>query len=102
MFIAIAKWEDFIIYYRKATSEKYIGDVHDALLLAKLLPNNSGEPIYFSDVVFPVINNEGKTLGVLCTHLTWQWTRDVIRSIQKDNDVDIFVIKRWINISWTG
>ena len=56
----------------------YIGDVHDALLLAKLLPNSSGEPIYFSDVAFPVINNEGKTLGVLCTHLTWQWTRDVI------------------------
>ena len=72
----------------------YIGDVHDALLLAKLLPNNSGEPIYFSDVAFPVINNEGKTLGVLCTHLTWQWTRDVIRSIQKDNDVDIFLLSK--------
>ncbi len=72
----------------------YIGDVHDALLLAKLLPNNSGEPIYFSDVAFPVINNEGKTLGVLCTHLTWQWTRDVIRSIQKDNNVDIFLLSK--------
>lgn len=72
----------------------YIGDVHDALLLAKLLPNNSGEPIYFSDVAFPVINNEGKILGVLCTHLTWQWTRDVIRSIQKDNNVDIFLLSK--------
>ena len=72
----------------------YIGDVHDALLLAKLLPNNSGEAIYFSDVAFPVLNNEGKTLGVLCTHLTWQWTRDVIRSIQKDNDVDIFLLSK--------
>jgi PAS domain S-box-containing protein len=72
----------------------YIGDVHDALLLAKLLPNNSGEAIYFSDVAFPVINNEGKTLGVLCTHLTWQWTREVIRSIQKENDVDIFLLSK--------
>ena len=72
----------------------YIGDVHDALLLAKLLPNSSGEPIYFSDVAFPVINNESKTLGVLCTHLTWQWTRDVIRSIQKENDVDIFLLSK--------
>ena len=72
----------------------YIGDVHDALLLAKLLPNNSGEAIYFSDVAFPVINNEGKTLGVLCTHLTWQWTRDVIRGIQRDNDVDIFLLSK--------
>lgn len=72
----------------------YIGDVHDALLLAKLLPNSSGEAIYFSDVAFPVINNEGKTLGVLCTHLTWQWTRDVIRSIQKENGVDIFLLSK--------
>lgn len=72
----------------------YIGDVHDALLLAKLLPNSSGEAIYFSDVAFPVINNEGKTLGVLCTHLMWQWTRDVIRSIQKENDVDIFLLSK--------
>lgn len=72
----------------------YIGDVHDALLLAKLLPNNSGEAIYFSDVAFPVINKDGKTLGVLCTHLTWQWTRDVIRSIQKEHGVEIFLLSK--------
>lgn len=72
----------------------YIGDVHDALLLAKLLPNNSGESIYFSDVAFPVISKEGKILGVLCTHLTWQWTRDVIRSIQKEHGVDIFLLSK--------
>ena len=72
----------------------YIGDVHDALLLARLLPNVSGEPIYFSDVAFPVKDKEGKTLGVLCTHLNWQWTRDVIRSIEKENSVDIFLLSQ--------
>ena len=72
----------------------YIGDVHDALLLAKLLPNNSGEAIYFSDVAFPVKNENDKTIGVLCTHLSWQWTRDVIRSIQKENGVDIFLLSK--------
>ncbi len=72
----------------------YIGDVHDALLLARLLPNNSGEAIYFSDVAFPVKNNDGKVIGVLCTHLMWQWTRDIIRSIQKENNVDIFLLSK--------
>lgn len=72
----------------------YIGDVHDALLLAKLLPNTSGEAIYFSDVAFPVKNKEGKVLGVLCTHLMWQWTRDVIRSVAKENSVDIFLLSK--------
>ncbi len=72
----------------------YIGDVHDALLLARLLPNNSGEAIYFTDVAFPVKNEKGKTLGVLCTHLMWQWTRDVIRTVQKENSVDIFLLSK--------
>jgi len=72
----------------------YIGDVHDALLLAKLLPNVSGEAIYFSDVAFPVKNANGKVLGVLCTHLTWQWTRDMIRSIQKEHGVEIFLLSK--------
>ena len=72
----------------------YIGDVHDALLLAKLLPNNNGEAIYFTDVAFPVKSKEGETLGVLCTHLMWQWTRNVIRSIEKDNGVDIYLLSK--------
>ena len=62
----------------------YIGDVHDALLLAKLLPNNNGEAIYFSDIAFPVKDKDGKAIAVLCSHLMWQWTRDIIRSIEKE------------------
>lgn len=72
----------------------YIGDVHDALLLAKLLPNNSGEAIYFTDVAFPVKDKEGDTLGVLCTHLKWQWTRNVVRSIQKEHGVEIYLLSK--------
>jgi len=72
----------------------YIGDVHDALLLAKLLPNTTGEAIYFSDIAFPVKNKNGKVLGTLCTHLSWQWTRDIIRSIEKEHGVDIFLLSK--------
>jgi len=72
----------------------YIGDVHDALLLAKLLPNTSGEAIYFTDVAFPVKNKEGKVIGVLCTHLKWQWTRNMIRSISKEHDTDIYLLSQ--------
>lgn len=72
----------------------YIGDVHDALLLAKLLPNTSGEAIYFSDVAFPVKNYEDKVIGVLCTHLMWQWTREVVREVSKKNNVEIFLVSK--------
>ena len=72
----------------------YIGDVHDALLLAKLMPNTNGEAIYFTDVAFPVKSKDNEILGVLCTHLMWQWTRDVIRTIQKDHSVDIYLLSK--------
>lgn len=56
------------------------------------MPNTSGEAIYFTDVAFPVKNSQNDVLGVLCTHLSWQWTRDIIRSIEKNNSVDIFLL----------
>lgn len=72
----------------------YIGDVHDALLLAKLMPNTTGEAIYFSDVAFPVKNAQGKVKGVLVTHLMWQWTRDIIRSIETEHNIQIFLLSK--------
>lgn len=72
----------------------YIGDVHDALLLAKLLPNTSGEAIYFTDIAFPIKNKNGEVIGVLCSHLTWQWTRDIIRNIEKDHNIDIYLLSK--------
>lgn len=72
----------------------YIGDVHDALLLAKLMPNTTGEAIYFSDVAFPVKNTKGEVKGVLVTHLMWQWTRDVIRSIATEHNIEIFLLSK--------
>lgn len=72
----------------------YIGDVHDALLLAKLLPNNNGEAIYFSDIAFPVKDKDGKAIAVLCSHLMWQWTRDIIRSIEKEHSAEIYLLSK--------
>jgi PAS domain S-box-containing protein len=56
------------------------GDVHDAKLLAKLLPSQA-EPWRFVDVAFPVLDAAGKVQGVLGAHLSWQWARDVERSV---------------------
>ncbi|WP_201863773.1 cache domain-containing protein [Microvirga soli] len=61
----------------------FIGDVHEAVLLAKLLPNPTGEPMKFVDVATPIRNDTGKTLGVLATHFSWGWARDVqVRPLQ--------------------
>ncbi|MFN3791032.1 ATP-binding protein [Massilia sp.] len=68
-------------WFRNALEGVYVGDVHEAVKLAKLLPSENGEPRRFVDVAFPFSDLAGKTAGVLGVHLSWQWARDVERSI---------------------
>jgi diguanylate cyclase (GGDEF)-like protein/PAS domain S-box-containing protein len=55
--------------------------VHEAVLLAKLLPNPGGEPKRFFDIAFPYRSSDGHILGIFGTHLSWQWASDVERSV---------------------
>ncbi|QOR68176.1 diguanylate cyclase [Cytobacillus suaedae] len=86
--------------YTEATKETFVGDVHEAVLLAKLLPNPTGEPIKFVDISSPVVNDKGQFVGVLAAHLSWHWAKEVeqavIEPIQKeeDNQLDVFIISK--------
>lgn len=68
-------------WFTNALKGTYVGDVHEAVLLAKLLPVQEGEPRRFVDVAFPWLDADGKPAGVLGTHLSWEWARDIERSI---------------------
>ena len=68
-------------WFNDALRDIYLHDVHEAVLLAKLLPNPSKEPKRFLDVAFPYHDAGGKVAGVLGAHLSWQWAGDVERSI---------------------
>ncbi|ASA21265.1 sensor domain-containing diguanylate cyclase [Paenibacillus donghaensis] len=75
----------------------FIGDVHDAVLLSKYLPNPTGEPLQFVDVSVPVLDKQGGVTGVLAAHLSWEWSRQVETSILeplKDRlqDVELYVV----------
>ncbi|NVD97346.1 sensor histidine kinase [Massilia sp. BJB1822] len=68
-------------WFGKALQGTHVGDVHEALLLAKLLPGAGTEPKRFVDVAFPLLDKDGKAQGVLGAHLYWQWARDVEQSV---------------------
>ncbi len=68
-------------WFANALKGIHIGDVHEAVKLAKLLPAPEGQPLRFVDVAFPVPGVEGRPAGVLGAHLSWQWARDVERSV---------------------
>jgi PAS domain S-box-containing protein len=67
-------------WFRNALRGVHVGDVHEALLLARSLPSQV-EPWRFVDVAFPYVDEHGVTRGVLGAHLSWQWARDVERSV---------------------
>ncbi|WP_253735745.1 diguanylate cyclase [Paenibacillus sp. FJAT-26967] len=86
---------------------RFIGDVHEAVLLSKLLPNPSGEPLQFVDISTPVFNKKGEWIGVLAAHLSWEWAREVEKSILKPlqdrmNQLDVFIVSKKDNTVLLG
>lgn len=89
-------------WFRMGQITPYVGDVHEALLLAKLLPNPPGEPLRFVDVAAPVIDSQGKLQGVLGAHLSWDWARQVQQDFhqpwQQHSQVEVFIISKEGNV----
>lgn len=60
-------------WFREGLAREHAGDVHDAVLLSKLLDKSSRTPKQFIDFSRPVRDKEGKVLGVLGMHLRYDW-----------------------------
>ncbi|MEK4516411.1 diguanylate cyclase [Paenibacillus sp. FSL H8-0122] len=85
--------------FQQALKGTFVGDVHDAVLLSKLLPNPTGEALQFVDVSVPVMDKQGQTSGVLAAHLSWEWSREVEASIvnplkERLKGVEVFVVSK--------
>lgn len=85
---------------------KFVGDVHDAVLLAKLLPNSSGEPMKFVDISVPIYDANGQKQGVLAAHLSWEWVKSIEKSIleplKDQKSIDLYVVSDKDNVVLLG
>jgi diguanylate cyclase (GGDEF)-like protein len=85
---------------------KFIGDVHDAVLLAKLLPNPSGEPMKFVDVSTQITDSKSSFKGVLAAHLSWDWAREIEKSVMEPlhdrSNIEMFVVSSKDNVILLG
>ncbi|HEY9878748.1 MAG TPA: ATP-binding protein [Leptolyngbyaceae cyanobacterium] len=83
-------------WFQNAQAAPFVGDVHEALLLADLLPHDEGETLRFVDISTPVIDTRGNFIGVLGAHLSWSWAKDVQRSLlapmEAHRRVEIFIL----------
>ncbi|MBE9125511.1 MULTISPECIES: hybrid sensor histidine kinase/response regulator [unclassified Coleofasciculus] len=85
-------------WFQNAPANPYVGDVHEAVLLAKLLPNPTGEPLRFVDVAAPVIDKNGIFQGVLGAHLSWDWAKKVqaslLQPVPKHSQVEVLILSQ--------
>jgi diguanylate cyclase (GGDEF)-like protein/PAS domain S-box-containing protein len=67
-------------WFKGASQASFVGDVHAAVLLEKLLPRQA-EPWRFVDIAVPIVNARGELQGVLGTHLSWTWAGQIKREL---------------------
>lgn len=83
--------------YEEGKKAPYLGDVHDAVRLAELLPKPAnGEALRFLDVAAPIYDASGKAFRVFAAHVAWQWAngvRDhVLGPLKVKRGVEVFIV----------
>jgi diguanylate cyclase (GGDEF)-like protein/PAS domain S-box-containing protein len=68
-------------WFKRGLAGPFAGDVHDAKVLADLLPKEGGLPLRFVDVAFP-LRDAGRTYGVVGAHISWGWATRMRDSIE--------------------
>lgn len=79
-------------WFRRGLSGPTAIDVHEAQLLAKLLPAST-EPYRFIDFAAPLRRGEGPPDGVLGAHLDWRWVRENLAGLQAPG-IDVLLLSR--------
>jgi len=86
-------------WFKAGLHAPYMGDVHEAKLLAAILPAPAnGDPLRFVDVAAPVYGLDSQLRGVLGVHLAWSWARQVEDKVfspeRRARGVETFVLNR--------
>ncbi len=76
----------------------YTGDVHEAVLLSRLLPAQQGDigPTRFIDFSVPVRDERGTLRGVLAAHAYWKWAGEVLKVVTPQDmpGLEFFIVNR--------
>jgi diguanylate cyclase (GGDEF)-like protein len=77
-------------WFRFGAVRPSLGDVHEAVLLAKYLSpsgQDTGEPLRFVDVSAPIRNAAGQTVGVVGAHLSWRWISAIDGALATEHSI---------------
>lgn len=81
-------------WFQQGLTGPFAGDVHEAVLLARLLEPASAEPLRFVDFSAPIKGANGLVTGVLGAHVNWRWVRDTASEAARQLELDAFIVNR--------
>jgi diguanylate cyclase (GGDEF)-like protein len=86
-------------WFIAARERVYVGDVHEAKLLATMLPAlPNGEPTRFIDFAAPIRDAEGRLRGVVGVHAHWRWVTGLVEGVARRQNpgsgIDALIVDR--------
>lgn len=90
-------------WFMAAMNGVYVGDLHEAKLLAKLMPQQAdGEPPRFIDFAAPIRDRQGRLVGVVGAHAHWNWVTETVQSTlaqrQMGGEAEILIVDKSGNV----
>lgn len=81
-------------WFQAARRGPFIGDLHEAVLLANLLEPDGEEILRFLDVAAPLHDQDGRPAGVVAAHIDWRWARGLLLQAQRLRGSSMLVLAR--------
>jgi diguanylate cyclase (GGDEF)-like protein len=86
-------------WFVAARERVYVGDVHEAKLLATMLPAApNGEPTRFIDFAAPIRDADGRLRGVVGAHAHWRWVTGIVeaaaRRLHPGSGIEALILDR--------
>ena len=81
-------------WFQQGLAGPFAGDVHEAVLLAKLLGSPVDDPLRFVDFSAPITNAAGEVVAVLGSHVNWRWFRMRVQESAKLLELDVYIVNR--------
>lgn len=79
-------------WFQNGRGRVFLGDRHEAVLLADILYKDQELPVYFVDIAYPLIDEEGKLMGVLGAHINWGWVASVKDQMVSHNGAEVLIV----------
>jgi HAMP domain-containing protein len=80
-------------WFRAGAEAPYVGDKHEAVLLASHMRTQADEPARLIDFAMPVSRNN-TLIGVVAMHIDWVWVRSLLEPFDQKDGVDIILLSR--------